>query len=104
MICEMCGFKTEKDSPADDVKKPPGEAAAVVVAAGAAAAPATVTPVLSASDAGIEERPGVIEAATAVAAGVLSVPHQQPHGAFIHWVTYAVTTEEEHADTAVTVV
>ena len=101
------------------MKKPPGETAAVGVGAGAAAAPATVTPVWTASDAGIEERPGVndglkevktgaapipppISKAEMAAAGGAPPPHQQPGGAFIHWVTTAVATFVQ-GDTAVTV-
>ena len=66
-----------------------------------------------ASAAGMEERPGVMEALAVktAAAGppapqgrpVGGGPHQQPGGAFCHWVTYAVTVVPMQADTAVTV-
>lgn len=83
----------------DSVKKPPGD----TVGAGGAADPdpATVTPVTTARDAAMDERPGVIapvvvKAAAAPTAapappdsqaedaGGVSVPHQHPGGAFIH--------------------
>lgn len=65
---------------------------------GAAAAAATVTPVLTASDAGIDDRPGVnaalVEVKTAASpqdpppipqsAGGPPAPHQQPGGAFTY--------------------
>jgi hypothetical protein len=90
---------------------------AVAIAGGG---PATVTPVFTASEAGMEERPGVIEtlavntgASTAPPAPepqsqegrpVGGGPHQHPGGAFCHWVTYAVTVLPMQGDTAVTVV
>lgn len=99
------------------MKKPPGETGAVV--AGGAAAAATVTPVSTASDAGIEDRPGVKAVLVDVNSGAAPCeapiskadtaggggPHQQPGGAFIHCVTYAVATEVAvHGDTAVMVI
>lgn len=78
-------------------KNPPGETAAV--GAGAAAAPATVTPVLTASAAGIDDRPGVMELlavkklpaaippANPMAVISAGEPQKQPGGAFCHWVT-----------------
>jgi len=85
----------------DVSKKPPGDTAAAV-GLGAAAAAATVTPVCTASAAGIDERPG-LRAPTAVVmtgalprgvfpptsiidtnGGGLPEPQKQPGGAFIH--------------------
>ena len=75
----------------DAPKKPPGDTAAVGAAAGAG--PATVTPVLTASAAGMEERPGMIALPVYMGAppippklfmGGLPLPHQQPGGAFCH--------------------
>jgi len=54
------------------VKKPPGYPEAAVV--GVAAAAATVTPVRTASDAGMEDRPGVKAALVEVKTGALPMP------------------------------
>ena len=95
---------------ADDVKKAPGAPVGAGPPAGAFVAPA-----LTASDAGIDERPGT-KALLVVTnhfppcsqppapGGGPSPPHQQPGGAFIHLVTYAVTGLAVQGDTAVTVV
>lgn len=47
--------------------------------------------------------PSPISHIETAAGGGLPAPHQQPGGEFIHWVTYAVTTDAEHGETAVTV-
>jgi hypothetical protein len=76
-------------------KKLPGDTAPeapVGWAAAAGGAPATVTPVTRANDAGMDERPGVMEAAAVTAAAapppkarpVGGGPQKHPGGAFCH--------------------
>lgn len=127
MAEESCAVRRERGGYAlfPEPKKPPGETAAAGVGAGGGAPPpATVTPVCTAWAAGMEERPGIKAPAAVVAMGALPrgslpeppaaaaaayiqdgglpEPQKQPGGAFIHWVTYAVTAEEQ-GEAAVTV-